>query len=148
MYFKIRLGRVNANSLSYSIELTIAQYKEIEPYLQGSAHDAPEGKKLMEKIPEDGSATYLIMDCAYEGDETRQLPLYRGFELVVPPKANQLQPWESNKEIYKRRNEVKQLFVRLEGFRRIFSRFDKLDQMLYAFIAFALIFDSICVNTS
>jgi transposase len=29
-------------------------------------------------------------------------------------------------EMYKRRNEIERLFRRLKGFRRIFSRFDKL----------------------
>ena len=114
----------------------------------GSTHDAPEGRKLMKKIPKDFKATYLIMDRAYEGDETRQLALDLGFEPVVPPKTNRIHPWEYDKEMYKKRNEVERLFRRLKGFRRIFSRFDKLDLMFYAFISFALIFDSISVNTT
>jgi transposase len=67
------------------------------------------------------------MDQAYEGDETRQLVLERGMTPVVPPKRNRLTPWEYNRERYKKRNEVERLFRRLKGFRRIFSRFDKLD---------------------
>ena len=43
--------------------------------------------------------------------------------------------------------EVERLFRRLKGFRRIFSRFEKLDLMFTAFIHFALIIDMICVNT-
>jgi hypothetical protein len=39
------------------------------------------------------------------------------------------------------------LFRRLKGFRRIFSRFEKLDIMFTAFIHFALIIDMVCVNT-
>ena len=39
----------------------------------------------------------------------------------------------------RRRNEIERLFRRLKGFRRIFSRFDKLDVMFAAFIHFALI---------
>ncbi|MFX5104573.1 IS5/IS1182 family transposase, partial [Acinetobacter baumannii] len=46
-------------------------------------------------------------------------------------------------EIYKRRNEIERLFRRLKGFRRIFSRFDKLDVMFAAFIHFALIVESL-----
>jgi len=38
-----------------------------------------------------------------------------------------------------RRNEIERLFRRLKGFRRIFSRFDKLDLVFIAFIYFALI---------
>ncbi|GAB3093067.1 hypothetical protein GCM10027217_04780 [Pseudomaricurvus hydrocarbonicus] len=62
-----------------------------------------------------------------QGDETRQLALDLGMFPVVPPKVNRLTPWEYDKEIYKKRNEVERLFRRLKGFRRIFSRFEKLD---------------------
>ena len=87
------------------------------------------------------------MDRAYEGNETRQLVLDLGFEPVVPPKSNRLKPWTYNRKIYKRRNEIERLFRRLKGFRRIFSRFEKLDVMFRTFIHFALIIDMISVNT-
>jgi len=83
------------------------------------------------------------MDKAYEGDETRQLALDLGYEPVVPPKSNRIKPWEYNEEMYKRRNEVERLFRRLKGFRRIFSRFDKLDVMFIGFITFALIIEAL-----
>lgn len=38
----------------------------------------------------------------------------------------------------KRCNEIERLFRRLKGFRRIFSRFDKLDIIFVAFITFAV----------
>jgi transposase len=47
--------------------------------------------------------------------------------------------WEYDKELYKKRNEVERLFRRLKGFRRIFTRFDKLDVMFIGFVLFALI---------
>ena len=63
---------------------------------------------------------HLIMDRAYEGNETRQLALDLGYSPVVPPKSNRLEPWEYDREMYKRRNEVERLFRRLKGYRRIF----------------------------
>lgn len=81
----------------------------------------------------------MLMDRAYEGDETRQLVLDLGFEPVVPPKTNRKEPWDYDRDLYKRRNEVERLFRRLKGFRRIFSRFEKLDIMFRAFLNFALI---------
>jgi len=83
------------------------------------------------------------MDRAYEGDKTRQLALNLGFVPVVPPKKNRVNPWLYDREMYKRRNEVERLFRRLKGFRRIFSRFEKLDVMFIGFINFALIVDSL-----
>jgi transposase len=85
----------------------------------------------------------LIMDRAYEGNETRQLALDLGYTPVVPPKSNRLEPWEYDRAMYKRRNEVERLFRRLKGYRRIFSRFQKLDVMFIAFICFALIADGL-----
>ncbi len=85
----------------------------------------------------------MIMDRAYEGDETRQLVLRLEMTPVVPPKVTRLNPWEYDRELYKKRNEVERLFRRLKGFRRIFSRFEKLDVMFTAFIHVALIFDAL-----
>ena len=76
-----------------------------------------------------------------------KLVLELGLEPVVPPKSNRITPWEYNKTLYKKRNEVERLFRRLKGFRRIFSRFEKLDIMFTTFIQFALIIDMISVNT-
>lgn len=84
------------------------------------------------------------MDRAYEGDATRQLAFDLGFLPVVPPKQNRLDPWEYDRILYKRRNEVERLFRRLKGFRRIFTRFEKLDVMFLGFLNFALIVDGLC----
>lgn len=73
------------------------------------------------------------MDKAYEGNETRQLVFDLGMEPVVPPKVNRLSPWEYDNEMYKKRNEVDRLFRQLKGFRRIFSRFGKLDVVFLVF---------------
>ena len=83
------------------------------------------------------------MDRAYEGNETRQLALDLGFTVVVPPNPNRLAPWQYDQAMYRRRNEVERLFRRLKGFRRIFSRFDKVDVMFAAFIHFALIVEAL-----
>jgi len=83
------------------------------------------------------------MDRAYEGDETRQLALELNFIPVVPPKNNRVNPWEYDRAMYKRRNEIERLFRRLKGFRRIFSRFEKLDVTFIGFILFALIVDGL-----
>ena len=83
------------------------------------------------------------MDRAYEGDETRQVAVDLGYVPVVPPKQNRLAPWDYNQALYTRRNEIERLFRRLKGFRRIFTRFEKLDVMFVAFINFALIVEAL-----
>lgn len=83
------------------------------------------------------------MDRAYEGNETRQLVLELGFEPVVPPKISRLDPWTYDKALYRKRNEIERLFRRLKGFRRIFSRFEKLDVMYKGFLLFALVVEAL-----
>ena len=79
------------------------------------------------------------MDRAYSGDETRQLALDMGFIPVVPPLKSRVSPWEYDRELYKRRNEVERLFPRLKGYRRVFTRYDKLDVVYLGFVMFAII---------
>ena len=109
----------------------------------GQAHDSPEGRKLLASMGPQDDNVALVMDRAYQGDETRQLALDLGFTPVVPPLKTRTDPWEYDREMYKRRNEVERLFRRLKGYRRIFSRFEKLDVMFIGFIHFVLIFDAL-----
>ncbi len=109
----------------------------------GQAHDAPAGRELLRSLKGLPRRCRLLMDRAYEGNETRQLALDLGFVPVVPPLSTRVEPWEYSKAWYKRRNEIERLFRRLKGFRRIFSRFDKLDVMFMAFLCFALVVEAL-----
>jgi transposase len=109
----------------------------------GHCHDAPQAMQLLLDLGMASTPTFLVMDRAYEGEPVRQLAMELGYTPVVPPKRNRLDPWEYDQAMYKRRNEVERLFRRLKGFRRIFSRFDKLDVMFLAFISFALIVEGL-----
>jgi transposase len=62
---------------------------------------------------------------------------------VAPPRSNRKDPWDYDRAPYKKRNEVERLFRRLKGFRRIFSRFEKLDIVFLAFIYFAFIVEAL-----
>ena len=83
------------------------------------------------------------MDRAYEDDKTRSLAEENGFLPVVPPKKNRKEPWEYDKELYKRRNEVERFFLRLKRFRKVFTRYDKLDSIYTSVVQLAMIFDAI-----
>lgn len=109
----------------------------------GNAHDAPAGRELLDMIGRSDSDCFLLMDRAYEGDETRMKVENHGFIPVVPPKSNRKDPWEYDKTMYKRRNEIERFFLRLKRFRKVFSRYDKLDALFVGFILFAMIADAI-----
>jgi transposase len=85
----------------------------------------------------------LIMDRAYEGNETRQLVLELGMIPVGPPKSNRIDPWSYDRALYRKRNEIERLFRRLKGYRRIFSRFEKLDVLFLGFLSFAFIVEAL-----
>lgn len=109
----------------------------------GQAHDAPAGRVLLERLGALTRPVHLLMDRAYEGNKTRQLALDLGYIPVVPPSSRRLDPWEYDRAMYRRRNEVERLFRRLKGYRRIFSRFEKLDLMFIGFVNFVLVMDGL-----
>lgn len=71
-----------------------------------------------------------LMDRAYEGDKTRELCQSFGHKPVVPPKKNRINPWEYDHELYKQRNIIERLFRWPKAFRRVCTRYDKLDVYL------------------
>ena len=85
----------------------------------------------------------MLMDRAYEGDQTRALAEELGYCPEVPPMRTRAQPWQYNRVLYRRRNEVERFFRRLKRFRRIATRYDKLDCVFLAFIHLALIYDAL-----
>ncbi|WP_134980656.1 IS5 family transposase, partial [Xanthomonas axonopodis] len=123
------------------IHLVAADARTAIPFglTPGNAHDAPAGRTLLEHLGAVERPIHLLMDRAYEGNQTRQLARDLGFVPVVPPKSNRVEPWDYNREMYNRRNEVERLFRRLKGDRRIFTRFEKLDVMFLGFLSFALV---------
>ena len=102
---------------------------------------APEGRALSERgsWADPVADTPLAIDRACEGDETRQLVRDLGMTPVVPPKANRKVKWEYDRETYKRRNEIERLFRRFKGYRRLFTRFDKLDATCPGFVSLAAV---------
>lgn len=117
----------------------------------GQCHDAPQGRLLLEstklekllKPDQSVNKIHLAMDRGYEDNETRKLVADKGFEPLVPPKSNRKEPWEYDKKRYRRRNEIERMFRRLKGFRRVCTRYEKLDVMYLAFLNLALIFDEL-----
>jgi len=109
----------------------------------GQLHDAPQGRILMDTVGKQKTVTPLIMDRGYEDDYTRFTAQMLKFDPIVPPKSNRKEPWAYDKELYKLRNEIERLFRLIQGCRRVFCRFDKLDIMYIAFIQLALVYVTI-----
>lgn len=98
---------------------------------------------MLWELPQMPEGLPMLMDRAYEGDQTRQLLPELGMAPMVPPKCNRRDPWEYNRALYKKRNEIERLLRTLKGFRRIFSRFEKLDVLFSGFLNYALIVEAL-----
>jgi hypothetical protein len=69
----------------------------------GEASDAGKGRLFLDTIgrikdPDEDRPLYLLMDRAYEDEETRLLAFERGYSPGKPPKKNRKKPWEYEKE--------------------------------------------------
>jgi len=78
----------------------------------GQAHDAPQGRLLLAGLGPLPEPMPLLMDRAYEDNQTRQLAFDFGWIPVVPPRRTRLEPWEYDRALYRRRNEIERLFSR------------------------------------
>lgn len=79
------------------------------------------------------------MDKGYANAPTRCLIRKKRCISVVPPKSNMRKPWRYDKKLYGRRNEIERLIHHLKSFRRIATRYDKLDSVFRSFTALGLV---------
>ena len=82
----------------------------------GNCGDGPEGRTLLRQLGSTDHPVYLLMDRAYEGDETRALAVELGYIPVVPPKSNHKNPWDYD-------NNCTNNAIRLNGFFAVSSVF-------------------------
>ena len=105
---------------------------------RGHLHDAPQGRELLEKLDgrpfrksQNGKRSRMLMD-------NRS---YRGFRAGGSAQNEPSKIVAVRQKICKRRNEVERFFRRLKGFRRIFTRYDKLTIMFCSFLQLAMIYE-------
>ena len=89
----------------------------------GNVSDTPELIGLIEGLP----GQELLADKAYDSDAIVQEAADRGMELVIPPKANRKKkrPFDALK--YRARHLVESLLQRMKIYRRVATRYEKLD---------------------
>ncbi len=105
----------------------------------GNTSDYTIGKKLIRNYAFPSSVSHLAMDKGYSSYEILSLCRDRKIEPVVPPKSNFRYQWPYNKNIYVYRNEIERHFNRLKNYRRIATRYDKLDFMYGSFLMLGMI---------
>lgn len=101
--------------------------------LPGQAHDLRGTGALIDGL----TCGQLLTDRAFDADWLREALTGAGIEPVIPPKSNRRFPAEFDRETYKWRHLIENLFGRLKEYRGIAMRCCKTDESFSAFIALA-----------
>lgn len=96
----------------------------------GNRHDCQQAESLTADFDFD----VLIADKGYDSEKFLQTISERGAQIVVPSRANRLEPREIDKYLYRERHLIECFINKLKQWRRIFSRFEKLSKNYLSFI--------------
>lgn len=81
-----------------------------------------------EYLPLSNQIQYFLADRAYDTNDIREALIERDIQAVIPPKKNRVDKTITYDEVlYKERNIIERNWLFLKHFRRIFTRYDKLD---------------------
>lgn len=96
----------------------------------GNVSDTGELSDLIKGLP----GQQLLADKAYDSNAIVQEATEHGREVVIPPKINrkQARPFDSIK--YRARHLIENLFQRMKIYRRIATRYEKLDTRFLSFV--------------
>ena len=100
----------------------------------GNDHDSVYAVALLEKV--DISGSNILADRAYVAKTIRVYISEQGASYVIPPQSNISEPWPVDWWLYKERHLIECFFQKLRWFRRIATRYDKLDASFLASLKF------------
>jgi transposase len=98
----------------------------------GQRHDITQAETLTAEY----AFEHLIADKSYDADPFLEIVIQRGAVPVIPPRANRKQARDYDAHLYRERHLVECFINKIKQFRRIFSRFDKLDSRYLGFLSF------------
>jgi transposase len=101
----------------------------------GQAHDRTQAEPMLEGVP----AEAVVADKAYDAIGFIDAIHGLGAQAVIPPRSTSQYPREFDAHVYEGRNLVERFFCRIKHFRRVATRYDKLDARYAAFVAAAAI---------
>jgi transposase len=98
----------------------------------GQRHDITQAEALIA----DYEFERVIADRSYDSDDFLLVIAEKEAEAVIPPRKNRKENREYDKHLYKERHLVECFIGKVKHYRRIFSRFDKLDKCYLGFLSF------------
>jgi len=88
----------------------------------GQASDISQAEPLLDEV----EPKAFLADKAYDAGALIDTLDQRGITPVIPPKANRVEPRDTDFALYRERNLVERFFNKLKHFRAIATRYDKL----------------------
>jgi transposase len=87
------------------------------------------------------SESHLVADKGYDSDEFRNQIRQNGSSPCIPARSNRKNPQPHHRGYYRKRHQVENFFQRAKRFRRIGTRYEKLDETFLAFLQLAAVLD-------
>jgi transposase len=101
---------------------------------EGQMSDYKGAALLLPALPK---AKELLADRGYDADWFRAALTQKGITPCIPPKKNRKTRIEYDRELYKQRHKVENMFGRLKDWRRIAMRYDRCAHTFFSAICIA-----------
>lgn len=85
--------------------------------------------------------SHLVADKGYDSDAFRNQIRLNGSSPCIPARSNRKNPQAHHRGYYRKRHQVENFFQRAKRFRRIGTRYEKLDETFLAFLHLAALLD-------
>lgn len=99
----------------------------------GQVHDSVPAIEIISGL----SAKYFIADKAYDVDRILEELNRREFVPVIPPKRNRRYQRPYDRHVYKERHLIECFFCKIKEFRRVATRYEKLEKTFLAMVTIA-----------
>ena len=101
---------------------------------EGQMSDYKGAALLLPSLPK---AKELLADRGYDADWFREALIRKGVAPCIPPKKNRKIQIEYDKELYKQRHKIENMFGRIKDWRRIAMRYDRCAHTFFSAICIA-----------
>lgn len=100
-------------------------------------HDCTQAKALLEKFIQ--PQQYCLMDAGCDSSDIREFVMQQEATAVIAYRKNRVSIPDFDKHIYKERHLVENLFQKIKRFRRVATRYEKLQLNYSAVVAIACV---------
>jgi len=92
-------------------------------------------RHLLKHLPQ--KTKELLADKGYDANWLRKALTKRGITPCIPAKRNRKKPIEYDKELYKQRHKIENMFGKIKDWRRIAMRYDRCAHTFFSAICIA-----------